>query len=241
MSITSKLACRQLNKGIIVQDLRDISLSSHYYKMSKIRIVADLLPRPFLLLFLCFWPMLSFKSIDSDPDKWVLTKQCTLKVNGSTNISKFSCIIPEYTRPDTLLFYKGNKNELMKITGSMALEVQNFDCKNAMMTRDLRKTLKAKVYPQIIIRFLTLSRYPDPAMKARSVSGAVTIELAGTVKRFEIDYRYTITGDRALQLIGTKQVNFSDFNIEPPRKLGGMIKTNNELNVEFMLNVKILN
>ncbi|WP_090780684.1 YceI family protein [Pedobacter sp. ok626] len=209
--------------------------------MIKIRIAINLLKRPFLLLLLFLWPIFSFKNISADLEKWILTKQCTLKVNGSTNINKFSCIIPEYTQPDTLVFYKRNKNELMKITGSMALEVQKFDCRNAMMTSDLRKTLKAKVYPKIIIRFLNLSGYPDPSMKERAISGAVTIELAGIVKRFEVDYKYTMNGDGALQLIGTKQVNFSDFNIEPPRKLGGMIKTNNELNVEFMLHIKILN
>ncbi|TKC62127.1 hypothetical protein FBD94_07830 [Pedobacter hiemivivus] len=119
--------------------------------MIKIRIATNLLKRPFLLLFLFMWPIFSFKNISADLEKWILTKQCTLKVNGSTNINKFSCIIPEYTQPDTLVFYKRNKNELMKITGSMALEVQKFDCKNAMMTSDLRKTLKAKVYPKIII------------------------------------------------------------------------------------------
>lgn len=241
MSIIIKPVLRQLNKEILVQDLQDISSPRYCCKMIKIRIATNLLKRPFLLLFLFLWPIFSFENTSVNPERWILTKQCTLKVNGSTNINKFSCIIPEYTQPDTLVFYKRNKNELMKITGSMALEVQKFDCKNTMMTSDLRKTLKAKVYPKIIIRFLNLSGYPDPSMKERAISGAVTIELAGIVKRFEVDYKYSMKEDGLLQLIGTKQVNFSDFNIEPPRKLGGMIKTNNELNVEFMLHIKILN
>ena len=188
-----------------------------------------------------FWPVFSFRSATLNPEKWILTKECTLKVHGSTNVNKFSCVIPAYTQPDTLLFYRGNKNELMKLTGAMALEVGNFDCRNAMMTSDLRKTLKAKVYPKIIIRFLNLSRYPNSAVNEDAIKGAVTIELAGVVKRCEVDYKCTTNGDKDLRLIGIKQVNFSDFNLQPPRKLGGMIKTNNELNVEFMLNLKILN
>jgi hypothetical protein len=209
--------------------------------MSKNLIVTNFRTRPFLLLLLVLWPVLGFKKAAADPVRWILTKQCTLKVNGSTNINKFSCVIPEYTQPDTLIFYKESKNELVKITGSMALDVQKFDCRNPMMTNDLRKTLKAKIYPKIIIRLLNLSRCPDPALKEGVIRGAVTIELAGTVKRFEVDYKYITNGDRDLRLIGTKKVNFSDFNIDPPRKLGGMIKTNNELNVEFTLNIKNLN
>jgi hypothetical protein len=110
-----------------------------------------------------------------------------------------------------------------------------------MMTSDLRKTLKAKVYPKLTIAFEDLSSYPDPARSGTAITGFVTIELAGAVKRFEVDYQYVMTGNNNLRLIGSKKVNFSDFNIDPPKRLGGMIKTNNELNVEFMLNIKILN
>lgn len=205
--------------------------------------------RPFPLiicLIALLTPVLGFKSVGiqslpANPVRWVLSKHCTLKVNGSTNINKFSCTIPEYIKPDTLLIEKANKQQRVKIKGSIILGVQNFDCKNAMMTSDLRKTLKAKLYPKLVITFEDLSNYPDPANPTTAVTGFVTIELAGAVKRFEVDYKYVMTADNNLKLIGSKKVNFSDFNIDPPKRLGGMIKTNNELDVEFMLNIKILN
>ncbi len=173
--------------------------------------------------------------------KWVLSKECSLKVNGSTNINKFSCVIANYYTPDTLVFYKEKTSEPVKMAGSMALDVQNFDCHNPIMTNDLRKTLKVKEYPKMIIRFINLSKYPDAGDRQDGVKGVVTIELSGIIKRFDVNYKFIQDGPNALTLIGTKQVNFSDFNITPPRKLGGMIKTNNELNVEFVLKVKILN
>jgi hypothetical protein len=199
-----------------------------------------------LWLIPLLWPFLGFKqaipkSNAIGPARWVLSKYCTLKVNGSTNINKFSCTIPEYVQPDTLTVTKVNKQQRVKITGSISLGVQYFDCKNPMMTSDLRKTLKAKVYPKLTITFEDLSSYPDPAHSGTAITGFVTIELAGAVKRFEVDYQYVMTTDDNLRLIGIKKVNFSDFNIDPPKRLGGMIKTNNELKVEFMLNIKILN
>jgi hypothetical protein len=217
--------------------------------MKKMNKMPGYISRPFpLLLWLTtlLWPVLGFKSVTlntnaSGPVRWVLSKQSTLKVNGSTNINKFSCIIPEYIQPDTLTVTKLNKQQRVKITGSISLGVQYFDCKNPMMTSDLRKTLKAKVYPKLTIAFEDLSSYPDPARSGTAITGFVTIELAGAVKRFEVDYKYVMNEDNNLRLIGSKKVNFSDFNIDPPKRLGGMIKTNNELNVEFMLNIKILN
>jgi hypothetical protein len=205
--------------------------------------------RPFPLiicLIVLLTPVLGFKfmgvqSLPANPVRWVLSKHCTLRVNGSTNINKFSCTIPEYINSDTLIIEKANKQQRVKIKGSIILGVQSFDCKNAMMTSDLRKTLKAKVYPKLVITFEDLSNYPDPAHSATAITGFVTIELAGAVKRFEINYQYVMSADNNLKLIGSKKVNFSDFSIIPPKRLGGMIKTNNELDVEFMLNIKILN
>lgn len=170
--------------------------------------------------------------------KWVITKGCSLRVGGSTNINKFSCVIANYYLPDTLTFYRGSNSEV-KVNGYLKLDVKNFDCHNPVMTSDLRKTLKVKNFPQLIIRFINLSRYPDENKNQDAVKGYVTIELAGVTKRFEVDYKFMPNHANAT-LIGTRQVNFSDFNIVPPRKIGGMIKTDNALNVEFSLRVKIL-
>ena len=171
--------------------------------------------------------------------KWVINKACYLKVGGQTNVNKFSCVITNYSKPDTLTFYKNN-TESFKITGSIQLDVQNFNCHNPVMTADLRKTLKAKDFPKLTIRFISLNKYPRFNNLVNTITGIVSIELAGITKRYDVDYRFISDGTKSLTLIGSQQVNFSDFNIVPPRKLGGMIKTNNELNVEFNLKMKVL-
>jgi len=107
------------------------------------------------------------------------------------------------------------------------------------MTADLRKTLKVKEFPKLIIRFINLSRYPD-FNNPSDIKGMVTIELAGTAKQFEVNYRFIPDGTKSLTLIGSRAIKFSDFNIVPPRKIGGLIQTNNDLNVEFNLQLKVL-
>jgi hypothetical protein len=188
-------------------------------------------------LYTTFWT----PPVKSSVVKWVLGKDCSLKVNGSTNINKFSCIIPDYPKPDTLTIYGSDQNESIQITGSMVLDVQSFDCHNLMMTKDLRKTLKQKEFPKIRISFINLSKYPYGSGEAELIKGAVNIELAGIKKRFNINYRIIPTGKAKLTLIGSQTINFSDFDITPPRKLGGMIKTNDMLSAEFVLKVNILN
>lgn len=194
--------------------------------------------KPLLLVFMVL--LSGFNLHDTRPalTKWVISKGCSLKVGGSTNVNKFSCVIADYYKPDTLTFHKGTPMEAIKISGVLKLDVQHFDCHNPVMTSDLRKTLKAKQFPKLTIQFINLSRYPDKDMED-ALKGAVNIQLAGVTRRFEVNYRFIPNGTNSATLIGTRKINFSDFNLVPPRKIGGMIKTNDELSVEFNLKVKV--
>lgn len=183
----------------------------------------------------------SFTLYHHAPVKWVLSKDCSLQVNGSTNVNKFSCVIRSYPKADTILLYNSNPNEPIRMTGAMNLDVNAFDCHNPIMTKDLRKTLKSDKFPNLVVKFINLSKYPYSSERETIVKGAVAISLAGVTKQFNVDYRSISVASNTLMLIGNKKINFSDFNIIPPRKLGGMIKTNDELSVEFVLKMTQLN
>ncbi|CAN5541121.1 hypothetical protein BH10BAC3_BH10BAC3_14500 [soil metagenome] len=192
------------------------------------------------LLYLLF--ILSGFSFDGNKPvviKWVIVNGCWLNVDGSTNINNFSCAIPNYSRPDTILVARV-ANQPVQLNGNMQLDVQIFDCHNPVMTADLRKTLKVKAYPKLIIRFISLNKYPEANTRQETIKGFVTIELAGVSKKFEVDYKVIYAEINFINLVGSRKVNFSDFDIVPPRKLGGMIKTNQELNVVFNLRMKVI-
>lgn len=183
---------------------------------------------------------LAWQAKKAQTTKWVIMQGGSLKVEGSTNVNKFNCIIDSYAKPDTLVIFKNSAKGTIPIAGVLKLDVQNFDCHNPMMTNDLRKTLRAKDFPNLSIRFISLNKYPGLAGNAESIKGLVTIELAGVTKQYEVDYKFISAGENVISLIGTRQVNFSDFNIVPPRKIGGMIQTNNELSVIFKLRIKVI-
>jgi hypothetical protein len=165
-------------------------------------------------------------------------KGCSLKVDGTTNVNSFSCIIKNYSKPDTILVNR-NASQHVKLNGNIRLEIQNFNCHNPVMTSDLRKTLKAKEHPHLVIRFLSISQYPATTVNKAS-KGIVSIELSGITKLFEVDYQVVSADIDHINLIGSRKINFSDFKIVPPSRLGGMIRTNNEINVVFDIKMKVL-
>lgn len=70
------------------------------------------------------------------------------------------------------------------------------------------------------------------------VKGWVEIVLANVAKRYEVNYQLFKDNQNTIHLTGVQDVNFSDFKLIPPTKLGGMIKTDDRLGIEFLLRFK---
>jgi hypothetical protein len=169
---------------------------------------------------------------------WVVLQGSSLTVNGTTNINSFQCDINNYNLPDTINLVKSVPNgQILPMNGKLNLEIEAFDCHNRMMTADLRKTLKAKMYPMLIVKFISINSFPN-FKNPTKISGFVDISLSGVSKRFEINYIFTGDEKQDVHLKGNQKIHFSDFNLIPPSKLGGVIKANDELLVEFKLHLK---
>ena len=167
--------------------------------------------------------------------KWVVLKGSSLRVNGTTNVNKFSCLVKDYANPDTLVFYQ---NQTM--SGSVSLPVLSFDCMSAPMTEGLRKALNVKTFPRLNISFVSLNKYPALKSTEEVVSGTVYIELAGKSRKINVNYTIFMDDHQVIHLIGKQTITFTAFGLTPPRKLGGMIKTDDQLDVEFHLNFKAI-
>lgn len=166
--------------------------------------------------------------------KWVIEKSSSLRVEGRSNINSFTCSIKEYADRDTLICYN-DPSRSISFSGEMHMNIQSFDCESSMITRDMRKTLKADEYPKMTIRFISLQNMPQLQKKTELIKGWVEVELAGVVKRFELSYSFLQSGSGYLQMNGGRSFQFSDFNLLPPRKFAGLIRIKNDFEVNFQL------
>jgi hypothetical protein len=171
--------------------------------------------------------------------KWVVEKSSSLRVAGSSNINNFTCNIYEYIDKDTIVFAK-DPSRSVKLSGEIQMDILSFDCHSKMITKDLRKTLKAEQYPKIVIRFISLQSMPLMNMEKEYIKGMVEVQLAGIIKRFELQYIFLKSGPGILKLNGGRRFQFSDFKLSPPRKLAGLIKIKDGFDVNFQLNLRSL-
>lgn len=171
---------------------------------------------------------------------WVICQNSSLVVNGSTNINKFSCAIDSYPKPDTIGVVQDKATKKICLSGSMNIAIAGFNCKNEMMTKELRKTLKEDQYPEIQISFISLSTLPNLDRNPKDLTGTVAIEIAGVRKRFDVNYTMSMAENGEINLSALRDINFSDFNLTPPRKMGRLVQAKDKLSVALSLRMKVI-
>lgn len=176
----------------------------------------------------------------ADPvnERWIVDASSELIIRGSSNINNFLCRTDCYQVQDTLQFVCEHGGEMLFSQKALQIPLISFDCGNELITRDFRDALDANRYPLLSIRFMSLDQQ-IMTVRSGSVSGLVEIALAGKTRTYPV--LYTISGKgNTLTLAGARTVCFSDFNLQPPRKMMGLIRVQDEVDVEFQLHLQRL-
>lgn len=166
--------------------------------------------------------------------KWIIEKNSTLRVDGESNVNSFTCNITEYAKVDTLVCFNDPLQPII-LSGKIEMDILSFNCHSNMITKDMRKTLKAEEYPKMFIRFISLQKMPGLLAKTELIKGLLEVELAGVKKTFELSYSFSKASAGSIQLNGTRTFYFSDFKLSPPTKLAGLIKIKDDFVVNFQL------
>ncbi|MGZ5246622.1 MAG: YceI family protein, partial [Flavitalea sp.] len=119
--------------------------------------------------------------------------------------------------------------------GGLKLMIKWFDCGQHFMTKEMQKTLKADKRPEMKINLISIARVHK---NGQTVKGIVDVEIAGITKRIDINFDVKKPRSTSLCFVGTKHLKFSDFNLEPPVKLAGLVKVEQDILVKFQINLR---
>ena len=143
-----------------------------------------------------------------------------VKINGSTNVNTFQCINSKFKSESYSFSEKNLPNIILKVT--------DFDCGNKMMTKDFQKILNAEKYPEMTIKFLNFTR------NQKKFLAVVEVKMMNQSRKYNVEFNLENN-----KMVGRKNVKFSDFNITPPKKMGGMVVVKDDLDLTFSLSTKI--
>lgn len=164
--------------------------------------------------------LLSFSSFSQGRSELVITDQ-RIQVSGYTSLGKFNCDFSRVGMTDTLSL---NSTGDLK-TLEFKIPVKSFSCGNFLLNNDFRSTLKANEYPHALV---TVSNF---RLKGGKVYCCMVLDLVGQKLEFPDLLLERNKEGMSANLI----LNFDMLKLNPPSKFGGLIKVENQLDLEFHL------
>lgn len=162
----------------------------------------------------------------------------SITIEGKTNVNKFQCVINRYTGTDTLMLKVENGMRTVFTSGAVRLEASGFDCGLKAMTKDFAETISADEYPFIIIEFVSFERVPEYSSTEEKFRSKVKLTLASVSKSLDINCSVVRDEKGYIHLKGKHNLTFSDFNLDAPSKMMGLVKVDEKLKVNFHLVLK---
>lgn len=178
----------------------------------------------------------------------------SVTLTGSSNVNKWRCVgrtlSGDFQLPAAQEEVRREAEKLERSGGKLAIDqevssrsrlelvipIQQLDCRNPIMESDLRRTLKAKKFPNIEFAFdhLTDPLVYDCASNAYHARIAGTISLAGASRQLIVLLHGSRFEDR-IRLRATIPTSMTAFGLQPPTALFGKIRANDALTVSFDL------
>lgn len=180
----------------------------------------------YILAFL----LLSFTTtLRNQQSNLVLLPNSKLEINGESNVNRFRCVFDSQKLNDTMLInYERVGSKLVFSNTLLRLENKEFDCGGRGINRDFHKLLKTEVHPEIkmSLNSVLLRQEKD------SVLANIEYEINGVKKAYSVRVFYAMDSDK-LHISGNKTLNINNFKLQPPKKLLGIIKVKETINIDF--------
>lgn len=152
-------------------------------------------------------------------------------IAGTTNVNQFNCKynLEELELPVRLV-YDEKKEQIQFKNAGLKLANDCFDCGGKNINKDFRALLKSEQYPVVELKLL----YVDtPSNGQKKIGVGMEIKIAGVTRIYETKLDCEL--ERNICVNGTLPIKLTDFGLEPPKKVLGMIKVDNEIKVNIAL------
>ena len=152
-------------------------------------------------------------------------------ISGNTNISQFELSLEFPARQVfQVVLYDSSyrKNELYNIS----IPVNHFEANNKLIYNDFITLLKTDQYPDIIIK-IPYAHLLNVFSGMLCTKHMINITIAGITNSYIIPGSASFCAGDKLYVTGIKNIRLTDFNLNPPEKLKGLIKVEDEVIIDF--------
>lgn len=171
--------------------------------------------------------------------RFILQPESRIWIEGSTSVNTFTCVADE---ANGFLLHAGNlptshADAPQASQAVLTLLVRSFSCGDRRIDRDFYRALKAGDSPEIQYELLEVEVVdpPSDSDETHEVRAAGRLTVAGTSRRIDTLVRGLRLPDGRLRATGVQKLMMTDFGIERPSALWGLIKARDHLLIRFDL------
>jgi hypothetical protein len=160
-----------------------------------------------------------------------------ISLSGTTNINSFTCTSAgEIPRGFIMADILPGSNAIYFSDANMDVPVTSFDCKNRMMNNDLHESLGGQANPTIKINLLEARMMHNAQNESNGkLYTQVEITINGKTKITDVTVGYNQINPYSFLISGSKDMLMSEFGIDPPSPMLGMVRVNNKVSINFHL------
>ncbi|MBD0833327.1 YceI family protein [Aestuariibaculum sediminum] len=160
----------------------------------------------------------------------VVSSKSSLVVKGTTNVHAFKCVFDSkrIENPVSVTYFSQGDRLKFKET-ALILNSGCFDCGGKGINKDFKSILKAETYPEIKL----ILKETFGLNQKKNLQTLVDVEIAGITNEYKIPVK--VNDSDKLQVIGTLTLCLSDFNLEQPKKMFGLITVDDQITIDFDL------
>ena len=187
---------------------------------------------PFLLLTGVF-AIISF-NVSSQESYKVVPESSSMKILGTSTlhdwemkVENFKCEMTAEVGNPSITIDKAN------FTGATTSVISH----NSIMDNKAQDALKADKYPEIKFRLMNPLKLPSNGNTFNGTATGVLL-IAGKSRTISLPITGKLLANKSIIINGTKKINMSDFDIQPPTAMFGTLKTGNEVTISFSINLQ---
>lgn len=202
----------------------------------------------FPILFILLSPLflaLSYVEEVLLPSQFIVENTSKLYLLGSTNVNTFRCDCMEQFSTYSMKMTKTEGGQTVTFTDTkLRIPSSRFDCGNRIMNKDMFETLKGDKYPNIQIELLDAvqvgGKELDESSNWTPMKATTAITIAGIRKVVKMDVQGKKIAQNRYQFKGNKGLNLSDYSLDPPSPMMGLVKVDDVITIHLDLAVKVI-
>lgn len=162
-----------------------------------------------------------------------------LIIQGSSNVNSFDCIGRSDFPATAFTLTSNAAGDTLRFSNAVLyLRTKHLDCDNAKMNQDLCDALKAGEFPYIKVELhgaMLLSGSLAETGGWANLKALATLTITDSKKRVVMGVKAQRLANGRFRFVSSKDLRMTDFGVQPPQVMLGLIKVNNAIRIHFDL------